>query len=297
MIFATPSSVQLMLFDEPTAIAGRFTVRNTAQAVETICGQISTELKQNRDGQSVGRLVAILERLTVVQLHDLKRSHNMKASGRTKAELVAKLATRLDRGRRADFSVSPVVELTAKQQEQALVQDLRAGRDGAFDRLYEQYSGLVRRDLCRRGVSATDAADVVQETFLRASQLLDTLNPEKSLGGFLKTIASRIAIDLNRKITRRGKVRTTSLDSVAEQTTQERDDWQAPEQSEQYTMVMTVLDEQPETTKEIVRLRFFEQLTFEQIAEQLGIGVTTAKDRVRKAIGAVQERVTVECCE
>ena len=286
-----------MLFDEPTAIAGRFTVRNTAQAVETICGQISTELKQNRDGQSVGRLVAILERLTVVQLHDLKRSHNMKASGRTKAELVAKLATRLDRGRRADFSVSPVVELTAKQQEQALVQDLRAGRDGAFDRLYEQYSGLVRRDLCRRGVSATDAADVVQETFLRASQLLDTLNPEKSLGGFLKTIASRIAIDLNRKITRRGKVRTTSLDSVAEQTTQERDDWQAPEQSEQYTMVMTVLDEQPETTKEIVRLRFFEQLTFEQIAEQLGIGVTTAKDRVRKAIGAVQERVTVECCE
>jgi RNA polymerase sigma factor (sigma-70 family) len=84
---------------------------------------------------------------------------------------------------------------------------------------------------------------------------------------------------------------------VAEQTTQERDDWQAPEQSEQYTMVMTVLDEQPETTKEIVRLRFFEQLTFEQIAEQLGIGVTTAKDRVRKAIGAVQERVTVECCE
>lgn len=286
-----------MLFDEPKATTGRFTVRNTQQAVETICGQISTELKQNRDGQSVGRLVAMLERLTVVQLHDLKRSHSMKASGRTKAELVSKLAARLDSGRRADFSVSPVVELSAKQQEQALVRDLRAGVAGAFDRLYEQYSGLVRRDLCRRGVSATDAADVVQETFLRVSQLLDTLNPEKSLGGFLKTIASRIAIDLNRKVTRRGKVRTTSLDSVAEQTTLEHDEWQAPEQSEQYTMVMTALDEQPELTKQIVRMHFFEQMTYLEIAQQLGIGVTTAKDRVKKAIGAVQQRAMASCCE
>ena len=296
MIFATPSSVQLMLFDEPqVAKRGRFTVKNTPDALQTILGQVSEELKQNRDRKSAERLVAILERLTVVQLHELKRQHGMKASGRTKADLVAKLAARLDSGRRADFSASPVVELTARQQEQALVRDLRAGVDGAFDRLYERYNVVVMRDLRRRGVSETDAADIVQETFLKVIRVVETLDESKSLGGFLKTISSRIAIDKNRAAVRRGKGRTTSLDVVAEQ--EGSIEFVADDHTEQFAMVMTVLEEQPEATKEMIRLYFFEQKTYVEIADQLGVGVTTVKDRMKRALGVIRQQVPAECCE
>lgn len=297
MIFATPSSVQLMLFDEPqVAKRGRFTVKNTPDALQTIRGQVSEELKQNRDRKSVERLVAILERLTVVQLHDLKRQQGMKASGRTKAELVQKMASRLDRGRRADFSASPVVELTKKQQEQVLVRDLRAGVDGAFDRLYETYSTSLHASL-RAKVSARDADDILQETFLRVSMNIDKLSEEKSLGGYLRTIAYRIVIDMGRSAARRGKGCTRSMEMSAEVATPDRDECQPAEHAEQYAMVMTILDEQPELTKQIIQMYFFEQMTYAEIAQELRIGVTTAKDRVKKAIGAVQQRAVVSCCE
>lgn len=298
MISATPSSVQMMLFDEPAAMPrGRFQVKSTVQAAQAISDMVAAELRNNRDSRSVSRLVTMLERLTVVQLHELKQSHKMKASGRTKAELVAKLANRLDRGRRADFSASPKVELTPKEQEQELVRNLQAGVDGAFDCLYERYSSVLRSDLMRRGVATRDVEDVVQETFLRVSQVINTLNPAKSLIGFLKTIASRIAIDLNRRAVRRGKGRTASLDCVEEQGASFESEYPAEDQSAQFTMVMTVLEEQPETTKEIIRLYFFEQMTYQQIADQFGLGVTTVKDRVRKAIGVVQQRVMASCGE
>lgn len=297
MIFATPSSVQLMLFDEPqVAKRGRFTVKNTPDALQTILEQVSGELKQNRDRKSADRLVAILERLTVVQLHELKRQHGMKASGRNKAELVQKLASRLDRGRRADFSMSPVVEMSEKQKEQAIVRDLRAGVDGAFDRLYERYSMRLHSRL-RTKVSDRDADDIVQETFLRVSMNIDRLSEEKSLPGYLWTIAFRIVIDMDRSAARRGKCCTRSMEISGEVATSERDECKPAEQAEQYAMVMTILDEQPELTKQIVRMYFFDQMTYVEIAQQLGIGATTAKDRVKKAIGAVQQRAMVSCCE
>jgi RNA polymerase sigma factor (sigma-70 family) len=71
----------------------------------------------------------------------------------------------------------------------------------------------------------------------------------------------------------------------------------AEDQSAQFTMVMTVLEEQPETTKEIIRLYFFEQMTYQHIADQFGLGVTTVKDRLKKAIGVVQQHVMASCGE
>ena len=189
----------------------------------------------------------------------------------------------------ATASAAPCVE------NRQLVQDIIDGVDGAFDALYEQYNGKLIAILRKRGVSVRDAEDVVQETFLRVSQLIDQLDPERSIGGFLKTIAVRIATDNHRRISRRGHHVSFDLqhDKPASNETVE----EAAGQSQQFSLAMTILDEQPELTKQIVRMYFFENMTYLQIADQLGIGVTTAKDRVRKAIGAVQERVTVECCE
>jgi RNA polymerase sigma factor (sigma-70 family) len=65
----------------------------------------------------------------------------------------------------------------------------------------------------------------------------------------------------------------------------------------EFAFAMTILDEQPELTKQIVRMYFFDQMTYLEIAQRLNIGVTTAKDRVKKAIGAVQQRAVVSCCK
>ena len=177
--------------------------------------------------------------------------------------------------------------------EQQLIADLKSGVDGAFDRLYEQYSGTLLTDLHRKGASARDAEDVLQETFLRVSMNLEKIDEKKSLWGYLRTIATRLAIDTHRKNVRRGVVLSYE-DSIQPEPQNEVD---TEDTTKEFAFAMTILDEQPELTKQIVRMYFFDQMTYLEIAQQLGIGATTAKDRVKKAIGAVQQRVVVSCCE
>jgi RNA polymerase sigma factor (sigma-70 family) len=187
---------------------------------------------------------------------------------------------------------SPAVSCGVSSEQQ-LIADLKAGVDGAFDRLYEQYSGALLVAVQRKGASARDAEDVVQETFLRVSTNLDKIDETKSLGGYLRTIATRIAIDTHRKNVRRGVVLSYE-DSIQPE---QQHDSETEDTTEEFAFAMTILDEQPELTKQIVRMYFFDQMTYLEIAQQLGIGVTTAKDRVKKAIGAVQQRAVVSCCE
>jgi len=288
MIFATPTDAQCLEFTN--VIRGRFHARNTPETIATISEQVAQELKAGPDVNSSVRLVAIVERLTVLQIHDLKRSYGLRASGRTKAELVTKVACRLDRGRRADRSVEPVSVDPVRQ----MTLDLIAGKPGAFDVVYEHYSVQLKRALKQQGMKAQDAEDVVQETFLRLSQMTGSIDPDRSLAGFLNVTAKRIGIDMFRKQSRRDK-RVTVQSGYEDLIADYRDSFeQECEDREEYAIVMTVLDEQPERTKRVIRMRFFEKMTFPQIASELGIGVTTVKDIVSRAVGSVQKAGVVE---
>lgn len=82
--------------------------RNTPEQIAAIHDQIRVALKGERDPKTATALADQLSNLTVRQLHELKRNYNMKASGRVKDELVAKIARRLDAGRRLDHSLNPM---------------------------------------------------------------------------------------------------------------------------------------------------------------------------------------------
>lgn len=50
----------------------------------------------------------------------------------------------------------------------------------------------------------------------------------------------------------------------------------------------------PEDYREVVRLRLYEQLTVEQIADRLGIGLYAARHRFRKGAEIYEKRLTAE---
>lgn len=68
---------------------------------------ISEVLKGDRSPEKAKELATHLSGMTVAQLNGLKQEYGLKASGKVKAELVAKLADRLDRGRREGPGESP----------------------------------------------------------------------------------------------------------------------------------------------------------------------------------------------
>jgi RNA polymerase sigma factor (sigma-70 family) len=79
-----------------------------------------------------------------------------------------------------------------------LVQAAR-GRDPlAWEELVARYGGLVRGVVAAYRLQEADAADAVQNTWLRAVERLDTIRDPERLGGWLKTTAARECLALLR---------------------------------------------------------------------------------------------------
>lgn len=74
-------------------IAGETTMRKTNQA--DIARKIESALNGDTSAKTIRRVRELLGKLTIAQIHDIKRQHHAKASGRTKAELIGKVAERI----------------------------------------------------------------------------------------------------------------------------------------------------------------------------------------------------------
>lgn len=72
--------------------------------------KIKQALRGAKSPEKVQELAAQLKVLSVRQLHELKKQYGLKASGKVKADLVAKLAERLHKGRREDEEEKPEVK-------------------------------------------------------------------------------------------------------------------------------------------------------------------------------------------
>jgi RNA polymerase sigma factor (sigma-70 family) len=80
-----------------------------------------------------------------------------------------------------------------------LVGRIRAGDESAWRELSDQYEPLLRGLARRHGLSAEDAADVVQLTWLRCLEHIDQLADADKLRGWLITICRRECIRLATK--------------------------------------------------------------------------------------------------
>ena len=69
----------------------------------------------------------------------------------------------------------------------------------AFDRLFEEYSAPIYNYVLRMVGDPDRAADVTQDTFIKAYRKLDTLTDEHSTKSWLYRIATNTAIDEMRR--------------------------------------------------------------------------------------------------
>lgn len=83
-------------------------------------------------------------------------------------------------------------------EDAVLVQDVREGRPGAFERLYARYARMVHGILLAR-VPRQEAEDLVQDVFLTVHRRLHTLREARAFGGWLAMIARNRAMDHARR--------------------------------------------------------------------------------------------------
>lgn len=169
-------------------------------------------------------------------------------------------------------------------EEQVWLQQARKGDKAAFGRLIEAYQGPVFNLAYRMLNNAGEAEEAAQEAFIRAYTRLDTYNPSHKFSTWILSITSNYCIDVIRK--RRAQL--LSIDEPlpphpALQTQNSKGPEAQVLMSEQQALVQSLLQQLPEDYREAVVLRYWHDLSYEEIAEMMDTTVSAIKSRLFRA--------------
>jgi RNA polymerase sigma-70 factor (ECF subfamily) len=169
-----------------------------------------------------------------------------------------------------------------------LARQAQQGDREAFLTLYNRYLNKVYNRV-RSRVPAEDVEDVVQEIFIAAVRSLKNFEQRSQFNTWLYTIVNRQIADFYRK---RGRTidgnQLISLDSIEQTVTAPEND---RDHMDERTLIQKALNAIPEHYREVIFLRFAEQLAFAEIAEQRGQSVEAVKSLYRRAIQAIREQI------
>lgn len=163
-----------------------------------------------------------------------------------------------------------------------------------FEDVFRRHKDMVFNTAYLILGDADEANDVLQEVFLKVHRFWHTYNPQK--GGF-QTWLHRVTV--NQCISQRRKRRSpsSSLEILKEQGFDPADTVsQLPEEllirqeeSERIRRAMKSLDEKH---RAVIVLRYFDDLSYHEIAHVLKIPLGTAKSRINAAIRALRKELT-----
>jgi RNA polymerase sigma-70 factor (ECF subfamily) len=165
-----------------------------------------------------------------------------------------------------------------------LVEMVLGGDNRAFEHLFDRYDGSLHQIyLARTGGNGDDTNDLIQEIFVKAYLNLASYDPRYAFGQWIYTIARNTFIDYVRK--RRDDL---SIDGTrGEYTRQPVSLSPNPEEkiihAEQRVQLEEYLAMMPDKYRRLIELRFFKDLSYEEIAQQLGLPLGTVKTRIHRA--------------
>jgi RNA polymerase sigma-70 factor (ECF subfamily) len=182
--------------------------------------------------------------------------------------------------------------------ETALVARAQAGDAQAFTELVNHYERKIYRLAKHITQNDEDAEDVLQETFLKAYEHLDTFQGNSKFYTWIVRIGVNEAL---MKLRKRKGDRTVPLDEPVdtgeEMVAREIAVWEDnPEDRYSREEMREILDQAVESLKPDFRtvfvLRDIEELSTEETAETLGISVPAVKSRLLRARLALREKLT-----
>ena len=124
-------------------------------------------------------------------------------------------------------------------------------------------------------ISPLDAEDAAQETFVRGLVGISELQSTAALGGWLRQIAHNVCVDM----IRRNKIRQTSPADV--QAVAADGEQQVSREDREY--LLKLIHALPEALRETILLHYYEQLTYDEMAQWLGVARSTVNERLSKA--------------
>lgn len=161
------------------------------------------------------------------------------------------------------------------QSEEDLIHNFIGGNDDAFRQLVEKYQGPLLNYLYRFTGKYEVAEEIVQDTFLVVFQKIDSFKKNSSFRAWLYAIATNHASNYLRK---HAPICNNEVLNIT--TNFQFDPSEKTIEKERALAVQQALKTLPEKQRAIFILRFYQQFTYEEIADILKCPVGTVKSRI-----------------
>ena len=183
----------------------------------------------------------------------------------------------------------------ASTDEQLVAAALR-GESVAFSDLVGRYEARLVNYLYRLVRSSEDAHDLAQEVFLKVYQALDRFDPQYRFSTWLFRVAQNAAIDQ----IRRQRLRLVSMTREDPEGGEERDwDFASGDPTpygnlrnrERGSAIQDAVDGLPWEYRELILLRHFGELSYEEIATMKKLPLGTVKNKLFRGRQMLKEKL------
>lgn len=179
--------------------------------------------------------------------------------------------------------------------DEELVAAVLAGDRDRFGVLIDRYQGRLVNYLFRLLRNADDAYDLAQEVLVKVYQVLDRYDPQYKFSTWLFRVAQNAAIDQ----IRRRRLKLVSLRQEDEEG--ESRDWDLPSAArgpygdlrnrERGGAIQEAIEALPWEYRELILLRHFGELPYEEIAKLKGMPLGTVKNKLFRGRQMLKEKL------
>ena len=179
-----------------------------------------------------------------------------------------------------------VIPIRAPQQwsDEQIKLTATKNRRVAMNLLIEKYRQPLFRHALYILRDQDDAYDVVQETYIRAIRETRIFEPDFRMKAWLFRVTKNLCLNQVRNTTRRAAI----LQANPQPDRQEPEQWQKMFEGEQEILMMETLDKLSDDHREILVLRYYEELSYAEIAQVLDIKLGTVMSRLSRARQSIQ---------
>lgn len=171
--------------------------------------------------------------------------------------------------------------------DKELIRQILSGRHDRYTFLVQRYQEPLIHFLRKMVGNDDDAFDCAQEAFLAAYRNLWRYSEEYSFRSWLYAIARNKATDLQRK--RKREFVSELEDNLVDHSPGPEERWLEKEQNAGIDQLLNTL---PEQYRQILYLRYHQDLTYEEIARALNIPLSRVKTNLHRGKAKLRQEMT-----
>lgn len=181
----------------------------------------------------------------------------------------------------------------AELSDKELIDLCLAGNGKGYTQLYNKYARSIFSSIYRLVNNTAEAEDLLQEVFVMVFSNTERLKGLESFEAWTR----RVAVNSSISHLRKRKMFFTDIDSMrgdepVQEDVREELDWQKS-QIEDIERAIAAL---PETTRTIVNLFLFEEMSQEEIGQTLGLSHTAVRSQYHRAKNRIAKTIKEKVC-